>query len=196
MKTNRHIYRTLFFSTLYLSTFTFGGGYVIIPLMKKKFVDELNWMTEEEMLNFTAIAQSSPGAVAVNASILVGYRAASIPGALISILGTSLPPLVILSVISFFYAAFRSNAVVSAVLKGMQAGVAAVIADVVWSLGGSVLRSKSFLSILIMAGAFAATYWGGVNVVWIILVCGALGAAQPLLSRLAGKLRRKDGARP
>ena len=104
--------------------------------------------------------------------------------------------LIILSVISFFYAAFRSNAVVSAVLKGMQAGVAAVIADVVWSLGGSVLRSKSFLSILIMAGAFAATYWGGVNVVWIILVCGALGAAQPLLSRLAGKLRRKDGARP
>ena len=99
MKTNRHIYRTLFFSTLYLSTFTFGGGYVIIPLMKKKFVDELNWMTEEEMLNFTAIAQSSTGAVAVNASILVGYRAAGIPGALISILGTSLPPLIILSVI-------------------------------------------------------------------------------------------------
>ena len=185
-----HIYWKLFLSMLYLSTFTFGGGYVIISLMKKKFVDQLHWMTDEEMLNFTAMAQSSPGAVAVNASILVGFRVAGVPGALVSVLGTSLPPLIILSVISLFYTAFRDNAVVAAVLKGMQSGVAAVILDVVFSMGGDVVKSRSVLSILIMICAFLATYVFGINVIWIILVCGVLGAVRPLLRRM----REKGGA--
>lgn len=184
-----HIYRKLFLSMFYLSSFTFGGGYVIISLMKKKFVDQLHWMTDEEMLNFTAMAQSSPGAVAVNASILVGFRVAGVPGALVSVLGTSLPPLIILSVISLFYTAFRDNAVVSAVLKGMQAGVAAVILDVVCSMGGDVVKSRSVLSILIMICAFAATYIWGINVIWIILICALLGAARPLMRRI-----KKGGA--
>ena len=65
--------RKVFFSTLYLSAFTFGGGYVIVTLMKKKFVDELHWIDEEEMLDLVAIAQSAPGAIAVNGAIVVGY---------------------------------------------------------------------------------------------------------------------------
>ena len=79
--------RKLFFSTLYLSTFTFGGGYVIVTLLKKKFVDELHWINEEEMLDLVAIAQSSPGAIAVNGAIVVGYRIAGIPGIIWTILG-------------------------------------------------------------------------------------------------------------
>ena len=127
MKNKKHIYRKLFTSTFYLSAFTFGGGYVIIPLMKKKYVDDLQWIEEEEMLNLTAIAQSSPGAVAVNAAILLGYRVAGISGALVTILGTILPPFITLSIISIFYTAFRDNTVVNAVLKGMQAGVALLL---------------------------------------------------------------------
>ena len=75
-----HKYKTLFLSTLQLSAFTFGGGFVIIPLMRKKFVEQLHWIDEQEMLDLTAIAQSSPGAIAVNASILVGYRVAGATG--------------------------------------------------------------------------------------------------------------------
>ena len=183
-KARQHNYGKLFLSMFYLSTFTFGGGYVIISLMKKKFVDQLHWMDDEEMLNFTAMAQSAPGAVAVNASILVGYRVAGVPGALVSVLGTSLPPLIILSVISLFYTAFRDNAVVAAVLRGMQSGVAAVILDVVVAMGGDVVKSRSALSILIMACAFAATCIWGVNVAYIILACALLGAARPLLRRI------------
>ena len=93
---------TLFSSMLYISAFTFGGGFVIVSLMQKKFVDQLHWIDEEEMMDLTAIAQSSPGAIAVNASILVGYRVAGVPGALVTVLGTVLPPLIILSIISFF----------------------------------------------------------------------------------------------
>lgn len=169
------VYRKLFLSTFYLSAFTFGGGFVIIPLMKKKFVDDLNWIEEEEMLNLAAIAQSSPGAVAVNASILLGYRIGGGLGALVTILGTVLPPLIILSIISLFYTAFRDNIVVNAVLKGMQAGVAAVILDVVISMGGKIAKEKEMLPVLMMVFAFIATYFLKINVIYIILICGLIG---------------------
>ncbi|CUH92865.1 putative membrane protein [Herbinix luporum] len=181
MKNKKHIYRKLFTSTFYLSAFTFGGGFVIIPLMKKKFVDDLQWIKEDEMLNLAAIAQSSPGAVAVNAAILLGYRVAGILGALVTILGTILPPIITLTIISFFYAAFRDNIVVNSVLKGMQAGIAAVIADVVLNLGDNVLKEKDIVFAIIMVGAFVATFFLGINVIYIILVCGFIGAAKMLL---------------
>ena len=142
----RKKYLTLFLSTLQISAFTFGGGYVIITLLKKKFTDELHWIEEDEMLNMAAIAQSSPGAVAVNAAILVGYKIAGIPGALISIIGTIIPPFVIISVISMCYTAFRNNLIVSAVLKGMQSGIAAVIADVTVNLSCNVYKEGGILS--------------------------------------------------
>jgi len=187
MEKNSKNYSKLFKSTFMLSSFTFGGGYVMIPLMKKKFVDELGWLEEEETLNMTAIAQSSPGAMAVNASILVGWRLMGISGALVAILGTVLPPLMILSVISLFYAAFRDNAIVSAVLKGMMAGVCAVIFDVVITMGGKVIKAKKLLPILIMSGAFLGYYLLRVNIVYIILFCGTLGALVSLHDKKTGK---------
>ena len=164
-------YWTLFLSTFQLSAFTFGGGFVIIPLMRKKFVEKLKWIDEQEMLDLTAIAQSSPGAIAVNASILVGYRVAG------TVLGTILPPLIIISVISMFYAAFRDNTIVNMAMNGMLAGVAAVICDVVLTMGGSVLRQKRVLPVLVLGGSFAAARFWGVNIMVIILVCGLIGAA-------------------
>ena len=143
MKKDFAFYRKLFCSTFYLSAFTFGGGYVIIPLMRKKFVEQYHWIEEEEMLDLTAIAQSSPGAIAVNASILIGYRLAGLFGALVTVLGTVLPPLIILSVISVAYTAFQNSLIVQLVLRAMQAGVAAVIADVVISMGWDVLKRKA-----------------------------------------------------
>ena len=124
---NKKPYAKLFLSTLTLSAFTFGGGFVIVSLMKKKFVDELHWIDDDDMLNLIAIAQASPGAIAVNGSILVGYRIAGFWGAVVSILGTILPPLVIISIISLFYAAFRTNEYVAAALKGMQTQRADII---------------------------------------------------------------------
>ena len=99
----------LFLSTLYISAFTFGGGFVIITFMKRKFVDELHWIEEDEMLDLAALAQSSPGAIAVNAAILVGWKAAGFVGMIVAIIGTILPPMTILAVISFFYAACGSG---------------------------------------------------------------------------------------
>lgn len=173
----------LFFSMLYISTFTFGGGFVIITLMKRKFVDELHWIDEQEMLDLTALAQSSPGAIAVNAAILVGWRTAGAAGIAAAVLGTILPPMIILSAISFFYAAFAANQYVALVLKGMQAGVAAVILDVVCSLGEKQLKERSPAHLLIMAGAFIAAFCLGVNVVFIILAAGATGVLLAIFQR-------------
>lgn len=169
-------YLTLFVSTFQLSACTFGGGFVIIPLMRKKFVEELGWIEEQEMMDLTAIAQSSPGAIAVNASILVGYHVAGIPGALLTVLGTVLPPLIIISMISFFYQQFRDNVIVNMAMTGMLAGVAVVICDVVINMAKTILQQKHVLPVLVLAGSFTAVRFFNVNIMIVILVCGMIGA--------------------
>lgn len=177
----------LFVSTLYISAFTFGGGFVIATFMKKKFVDELHWIDESEMLDLIALAQSSPGAIAVNVAILVGWRAGGAMGMAVAVIGTILPPMLILTVISFFYAAFAANIYVAAVLKGMQAGVAAVIFDVVWDLAAKVFRLKRPASVLVMAVAFAATWFLRINVIYVILGAAIFGILMELI------FRKKEG---
>ena len=140
MESKCRVLQKLFLSTLYLSAFTFGGGYVIVTLMKKKFVDEYHWIEENEMLDLVAIAQSSPGPIAVNGAIVVGYKLAGVVGVLVSIIGTIVPPFLIISVISVCYQAFRDNFFVSQMLEGMQAGVGAVIASVTYEMGAGVVK--------------------------------------------------------
>ena len=177
----------LFLATLYISTFTFGGGFVIVTFMKRKFVDSLKWLSEEEMLDFAALAQASPGAIAVNAAILVGWRVCGFAGMAVAVLGTILPPMVILSVISLFYAAFAANRWVALALKGMQAGVAAVILDVACGLGAKVAKERSALSLALMAGAFLANFVFDVNVIFIILAAALAGVGKTLWLRRKGE---------
>lgn len=191
MQLRKKEYGTLFLSTLQLSAFTFGGGFVIIPLLRKKFVEKLGWIDEGEMMDFTAIAQSSPGAIAVNASILVGYRVAGIPGALLTVCGTVLPPLVIITVISFFYEAFRSNPFVSMAMDGMLAGVAAVICDVVITLGKSIFEKKRILPVAVLAATFVAVQFFDANIILVILACGLIGAVDTLIQQKKAEVRLK-----
>lgn len=179
-KTDGKRYGQLFVSTFKLSACTFGGGFVMIPLLRKRFVEELGWIEEQEMMDLTAIAQSSPGAIAVNASILVGYRVAGIPGALLTVLGTVLPPLMIISVISLFYQAFRDNAIVNMAMAGMLCGVAAVIVDVVIHMVKTIVQQRKIVPLLVLLGSFAAVRFCGVNIILVILVCGLIGALETM----------------
>lgn len=165
----------LFTITLTLSACTFGGGFVIISMMKQKFVEKLHWLAEEEMLDMTAIAQSSPGALGVNIAIVVGYRLKKFWGALVSTLGAIIPPLIIISIISVFYNQFKDNTYIAIALQVMRAGVAAVIFDVVIDLAKNVLKTRSLLWIAMMILAFAATCFFKVSAIVIILVCGSIG---------------------
>ncbi|MCH3907105.1 MAG: chromate transporter [Sphaerochaeta sp.] len=175
---------TLFFSILYISAFTFGGGFVIVTFMKKKFVDQLHWIDEEEMLDYIALAQSSPGAIAVNASILVGWKIGGLAGMLIAVLAAIIPPMAIITAISFAYQAFASNRIVAMALRGMQAGVGAVMLDVVFTLGGNVLKQKSWILIVLMIASFLAAYLYDVNASILILTVLALVLAGNLAKRI------------
>lgn len=185
MKKSRKLLK-LFLSTLYISAFTFGGGFVISTFMKKKFVDELHWIDEGEMLDLIAMAQSSPGAIAVNVAILVGWRVGGVSGMITAVTGTVIPPVAILTVISFFYNVFSSNEYISLFLKGMQAGVAAVIADVVCDLSRNVVKEKSVLHIIVMLTAFAAVFFFKINVIAVIAFALVIGVAEAVISHRKG----------
>ena len=186
-KSKRQMLVKLFWSTFYLSAFTFGGGYVIITLMKKTFVDDYGWIEEDEMLDLVAIAQSSPGAIAVNGAIVIGYKLASFIGILVSVLGTILPPMLIISVIALFYQQFIQNFWVKTLLEGMQAGVAAVIAGVVLDMVADVWRRKQPILVIIMLAAFIANYFFAVNIIYIILSCIGLGVIYSWLQSRKGR---------
>ena len=176
----------LFFSMLYISAFTFGGGFVIVTFMKRRFVDELHWISEQEMLDMIALAQSCPGPIAVNAAIQVGWKMGGFAGMIAAVLGTIIPPVAILSVISLFYRLFAENRYIALVLKGMSCGVAAVILDVSVSLGKNVLKTKDWIHPVIMIAAFIATFFLKINVIWIILAAAAVGAVTVLARRKGG----------
>lgn len=180
-------YRILFTSMLFISAFTFGGGAVIIPLMRKKMVKDLGWLTEEEMLDIIAIAQSSPGAVSVNVAAQIGYRTARIPGMLLAAFGTVLPPFCWIVLISLVYDSFRSSPVVDAILRSMQPVVAAVILCAALDMLESVRRKRNISGWLLFAAALALGLCG-VNVIWVLLGGGVIGA---VLAYLGGK-RRAD----
>ena len=183
MKIEKNKLLKLFLSTLYLSAFTFGGGYVIVTLMRKKFVSEYHWIDEDEMLDLIAIAQSAPGAIAVNGAIVVGYKLAGLIGVIVSVIATIIPPFVIISAISVCYEVFRTNLIVALMLEGMQAGVGAVIASVVFEMGTGIVKEKNPFSLVIMAISFIVTYFFHVNVVYVILVCIVLGLIKTFLQK-------------
>ncbi|ORT99779.1 Chromate transport protein [Anaerovibrio sp. JC8] len=171
----RHFYWVLFKSTFLISAFTVGGGMVIIPLLKKKFVDEYGWINDKDTLDITAIAQSLPGIMAVNASIMLGYKMSGLMGTMVTILATILPPLITITIIAFFYDLFAHNYYVQLILKGMQCGATAVIIDVGLNLVNKLFKKKLLLPILIAVGTFVASLCFNVNPMYCVLVDAIIG---------------------
>ena len=190
MENKKKLLWTLFSSTFKISACTFGGGYVIVPLIRKRFVEDLGWIDEQEMLDLVSVAQSSPGPIAVNTSVMVGYRMAGVLGALITALGTILPPMLIISIISLFYNEFRQNRLVNGLMLGMQAGVAAVICNVIIDMAKKIVVSKKLLDVLLMLGVFAAVFFFKINILWCILACGLIGYISGTL-----KAKQQGGAK-
>ncbi|NLG25241.1 MAG: chromate transporter [Clostridiales bacterium] len=165
----------LFTSSLYLSSVTFGGGYVIIPLLSKRFCDQLHWIDEKEVVDLAAIAQTAPGSIAVNASILMGYRVAGVPGALICMLGTVLPPLAVICAVYAFYRVVRDHPVARALMRGMRAAVAAVILDVAISMQWSLIVARDWLPIAMLAACFVLAFFVRVDVAFLLLGAALIG---------------------
>lgn len=171
----RHFYWKLFQSTFLISAFTVGGGFVIIPLLRAKYVDEYGWLDDKETLNLVSIAQSMPGVVAVNAAIILGYRMAGLRGALTALAATILPPLVTLSVISCAYDWFATNPYVRYAFKGMQCGATALIVNVAIDLLQKQWRKKLLWPLAIIVGTFVANFFFDVNIMLLVVIDGLLG---------------------
>lgn len=182
----------LFLNSLYLSTFTFGGGFAMLPLLRKKYVSDLKLLTAQDMIDVTSIAQASPGGIAVNSNVLIGYRINGIIGALICMIGSCLPPLIIITIISYLYTLFVSNPIVLACLAGMQAGIAGLICKVGIDMSSIFFKGKDIISILILPIAFVCSFFLGLHVLFIFGGCIVISLLRIILFTLRnGFIARK-----
>lgn len=165
----------LFFGTFTVSALTFGGGYVIVPLLSEKFNKRLGWINDEEMLDIVAISQATPGIMAVNASLMIGWRTFGISGALVALLATILPPLILLTIISLVYKAIIASTLVKAIFRGLMIGVSIVILSAVWQMQVMLLKKKKALPLVLMALAFTANFFFDVNPVYVLLAALGIG---------------------
>lgn len=174
---------TLFFSMMAISAFTFGGGYVIVGMMRKKYCNQYHWVSDEEVLDMTAIAQSAPGPLAVNSAVIFGYRMAGFQGAMLSTLAVMIPPVVIILLIAVLYNAVIGNQIVQIVLQVMRAGVGAIITDVIIDMSGNLIKTKNVVNIILMVAAFVASWFFGVSSIAVILIFICIGLLKTVISR-------------
>ena len=180
-------YWTLFKSTFTLSAFSFGGGYSIVPLMQEQFVDKLHWIDEDEMLDLVALGQSAPGPIAVNTAILIGYQKDGVLGALVSTLGTILPPLVIMTLISYIYFFIRDNALINNILMGMAGGIAAIIVNAVYNMAKQIVVRRNLVQIIVMVLALAAAVIFQINIIYILILAASVGLITSLVKGKGGQ---------
>lgn len=163
----------LFLNSFVLSMFAFGGGSAIIALLRKRYVEELKWISEDDMLDILTQAQSAPGATAVNTSILIGYRVMGLKGALVSATGTALPPLLVIILVSAVYSRIRNSAPAARAMRAMRACAAAMVASASLSLLLALFRRKNAFQIAVLAVSFALILLLR-PATWLVIVCGLL----------------------
>ena len=171
----------LFLTFMKIGGFTFGGGYAMIPLIQKEAVETKHWITEEDILEITAIAESTPGPVAINSATFIGYRLLGVPGAAAATLGVVLPSFVVILLISFVLRRFWDQRPVRYAFFGIRAGVLALIAKALITMYRKC--PKGAVSYIVMFGAFAAAAFLKVPVVLIIICCAVFGIVTSALGR-------------
>ena len=171
---------SLFLIFMKIGLFTFGGGYAMIPLIQRETVDNKKWISDKDILDIVAIAESTPGPIAINAATFIGYRVGGFLGAMAATVGVVLPSFTIIAAISYVLAVFQNVVWIQYAFNGIRAGVLALIVKALWSMYKQ--SPKGVFSYLIMFGAFAVTAFLPVNVVFVILLCAAAGILQTLIT--------------
>ena len=170
--------------------FTFGGGLAMIPQMSRDFKKQ-GWLEEEEILDVFSVAQSLPGVMAVNASVLIGYRLLGVAGAAAAALGAVLPSLLVIMGVTLVYDKFITNPYVLGALRGIRAAVVALLFSVAVKLRKNALNS--IFSFLLFAAAAALAWFTKINVVFLLLGGAAAGLLYMLCFTRRGKRNGKDG---
>ena len=180
----------LFLIMFKIGLFTFGGGYAMLALLENEFVENKKWLTKEEFLNMLAIAESTPGPIAINSATFIGYKTAGVMGSAFATLGVCMPSFIIIYIISLFFDAFLSLKFVQYAFLGIRACVVYLIA----SAGFKLLKSvkKNFLSItifIVVLGVMTAFSIFAIDfsTIFYILICGTIGLVAYLIGLAAKK---------
>ncbi len=164
-----------FLVILKISSVTFGGGYTIVPVIREEFVCKRQLLSDEEMCDLIAISQSAPGPIAVSTALLTGYKLKGRMGAILGVIAATLPPLIIISILFYFYEAFVDNFWVRAALRGMSGAISAAMILAVYDLAKASLYKHRLFSLILMFAAFAACLFTTISTGLIILALGLIG---------------------
>ncbi len=175
----------LFWTFFKIGAFTFGGGYAMIPLIQKEVVENKKWITDDDILEIIAIAESTPGPIAINSATFVGYRVCGVLGSFFATLGMALPSFMIILAISFVLDEFAHIPAVQYAFNGIRAGVLALLLKALWTMYKKC--PKGLISYIVMAGAFITTAFLDVPVLAVIIGCAAVGLVSSLLAERRNK---------
>ncbi|MCI7345215.1 MAG: chromate transporter [Eubacterium sp.] len=177
----------LFITFIKIGAFTFGGGYAMVPLIQRETVEKKKWINDDDILEIVAIAESTPGPIAVNSATFVGYKTAGVLGAAAATIGVVLPSFTIIYFISFVIDKFENNTAVKYAFSGVRAGVLALIIKALWTM--SKKSAKNIISFIITAFAFVFAALN-INVIYIILACAVTGIVSSLI--MSGREKKKN----
>ena len=163
----------LFITFLKIGAFTFGGGYAMIPLIQKETVENNKWVSDDDILEVIAIAESTPGPISVNAATFIGYKVAGVMGAFFATLGLILPAFIIMFLLSFVLRKIKDNKYVMYAFFGIRAGVLALIINALIKMYKQV--NKNVISYIIMIAALILTTFFDINAILVIILCGLVG---------------------
>ncbi len=174
----------VFFTFFRIGAFTFGGGYAMIPLIQKETVEKHKWVTDDDILELIAIAESPPGPIAINSATFVGYRAAGVLGSVVATLGVVLPSFVIILLLSFLLQNFQDIPAVQYAFFGIRAGVLALLCKSLWTMYKK--SPKGWVSYVVMAAAFVLTAINKfgifkINMIFVIIGCAVFGLVSSLI---------------
>lgn len=170
---HEHKLLKLFLSFLKIGALTFGGGYAMMPIMRKEVVDVKKWVNDEDILKILVISESTPGVLAINSATFIGYKISGIKGSICATLGVILPSFVIISVISLFILQFKEAQLVSYAFYGIQAGVAVLIFRAALKLSKKV--HYNVFAIIILIGAILFSLLTTMSVIYVLIVAALLG---------------------
>lgn len=168
-----NIYADLFLTFFKMGAVTFGGGYAMLPMLEAEIVDKRSWSTKEEIMDYYAVGQCTPGIIAVNVATFIGYNKKGILGAIVATLGIVSPSLIIISFIAAFISNFAELTLVQHALNGLRVGVCGIVMVSVWKLAKSGI--KDFFGLAIFLVVFVLSIAFDLSVIWFTLGAMALG---------------------
>lgn len=169
----------LFFTFCRIGGLTFGGGYAMLPMIQKEIVEEKKWATEEEVLDYYAVGQCTPGIIAVNTATFIGYKVQGIIGAIVATLGVVFPSLIIITIIAALLKNFASYAIIQHTFSGIRVVVIALIISAILKLAKTSI--KNYITLIIAILAFISVAFVNLSPIYIVVVAACVGLISKLI---------------